>query len=137
MGRSIRMSDKALAWWEAQPEQQTCSDCGKEGSKAYVQPQPAGGALCTDCICRRNERAAEVRKRQLAALPRCEACGRHRGNFRVGRARVLLCGRCKRKAERSFNRGAAALGGMALFMEGPPTHTREAVLSLVKEGGQR
>ena len=30
------------AWWDAQAPEQTCSDCGKTGHRAYVQPQWPG-----------------------------------------------------------------------------------------------
>ena len=97
-----RLTKQQIEWWDAQPQEQICQDCGTRGSKAYVQPQyPDGHALCVDCIVKRNERYRAERKRQLAAMPRCEFCN-HRATWKAGAGPnpALLCGRHLNKAKR-------------------------------------
>ena len=126
-----KCSDKFIAWWDAQPEDQTCRDCGKVGRKAYIQPQRDGGALCTDCISAHNRRAAEVRKAQLAAAPRCDVplC-KYRGAWRTTAA-VLLCTRHRNKARAAARRKVAGIGALALFLPAP-TYSREAILRMAQ-----
>ena len=116
-------TDRQLSkWYEAQPSgTYTCTDCGHQDSKAYVQPQhpyyaegKTGTALCAPCIRKHNEAWKIARKKQLDSEPRCELCNR-RGLWRVGYARVLLCGAHKRKVDQAHNRLAVATGGLALF----------------------
>lgn len=110
----MRTSKACAEWWDAQPDAQICSDCGKTGHKAYIQPQWPGfwkhtpeadrpAALCGNCIGLRNELARRNRKRQLDAMPRCEvpACNR-RGSWKVGTCGALLCGAHKKALFRAF-----------------------------------
>jgi hypothetical protein len=130
-----RLTKAEIAFWDSIPDGavQTCSDCGKQGPKAYVQPQyrNPGTALCSDCINRRNVAAAERRKAQLAAMDRCEVEGcRRRGNWKVGRPPVLLCGRHKAAAMRAYAKHAAG-NPFGLFMPWQPS--RAEVLELATE----
>jgi hypothetical protein len=104
-----RLSKAELTWWEAQAEQQTCSRCGKQGTKAYVQPQyddRHGAALCVNCIALVNAEIRAQRKAQLAREPRCVVAGcKARGAFYVGHSRTLLCAKHKRAALRNAPSG--------------------------------
>lgn len=127
--------DRFAEWWDAQPEQQTCRDCGKEGRKAYIQPQQDGGALCIDCIAAHNARAREARKAQLAAAPRCEVPGcRYRGAWRA--SGVLLCGRHLKRARAEVRRRMAGAGALALFLPGPQW-SRAEILNMARHGTAR
>jgi hypothetical protein len=130
-----------LDYYEAQPRQQTCRDCGEEGDRAYIQPQcprrksdlptwqPC--ALCGPCIGKINSRLDADRKAQLATMDRCEIDHCHRrGAWRV--AGVLLCGAHKRKAQIGHARRAAGMGGLGLFM---PTPCNRADVIAWAEGG--
>lgn len=119
-------TNRQLSWWyEAQPSgTYTCTDCGHQDSKAYVQPQhpyfaegKTGTALCAPCISLHHEAWKIARKKQLDAEPRCELCTR-RGLWYVGQGRVLLCGAHKKKVDRAHNRLAVATGGLSLFQFG-------------------
>jgi len=132
-------------WFGALPERgpYRCVDCGKEGPKAYVQPQAVKAgrgryvtemidgtplALCAECITARNTRARERVKVRRAAEPRCECAGcARRGNYHVGAARVLLCGRHWKRAQHAYNPG-----WLGLFQA--PALDRAAILRLA-EGG--
>lgn len=119
-----RPSEKALCrWYDEQPDgDRPCSDCGKVGPKHYVQPQHpfyAGGvegrSLCGDCIAVKQREHAERRKAQLAARPKCEACGKRPQTWTVCGAQV--CGPCKTRSLRALNKrahgsGLGALGAM-------------------------
>ena len=118
-----------IAWYEKQPRRQVCRDCGKEGDRAYVQPQiprtksdSRRYSLCADCITSINARIDGERKEQLAGLARCEVgpC-QWRGRWEVFAAdrKVLLCGRHKTAVRARHSRGVAASGGLALFMSCP------------------
>ena len=125
--------------YEAQPPgQYTCTDCGHQDDKAYVQPQhpyfaegETGTALCAPCISEHNKAWKIARKKQLDAEPRCELCNR-RGAFRVGVARVLLCGAHKRKAVQAHNELAMASGGLSLFLS-PASYTADDVRRMAKD----
>lgn len=130
----VRMSAKWQAWWAAQPEAQTCRSCGTVETKSYVQPQyDTGSALCCECICAANEKWRTERKAQLAAAPRCEipGCGK-RSTYKVGHAKVGLCGRHMKVAKAAAARSIGDPGPMAyLFMfGGGPVWRREDVLKL-------
>lgn len=112
-------------WWQEQPAEQVCRDCGKRGGRAYVQPQydrhkrcGAGYALCTDCITRLNRDWRVKRKAQLATEPRCEVpnCKR-RGTKRYGWGgdKALLCGQHGKQAERVYQGRCAG----ACWLPGP------------------
>lgn len=107
------MTDKQLLrFWESQPGgPYTCTGCGRVGGKAYVQPQPSGGALCGNCISAHNQRGRASRKAELAALPRCSVPGcTRRGTWRwAGR---LFCGRHLKQARAKH---AASRGIFGLF----------------------
>ena len=131
-----RPTDRALsAWWTAQPDgPHTCADCGRQDSKAYVQPQHpyyAGGvegtALCPDCIALRNERSREARRAQLAAAARCEVprCGRRAAYSHNG---VGICGAHLKRAQGELRRRTASFPG-AMFLP-PPTLGRAALVEL-------
>ena len=125
-------------WFAAQPSgQYTCTDCGHQDSKAYVQPQhpyyaeeKPGTALCAPCISKHHEAWKIARKKQLDAEPRCELCNR-RAAFRVGVTRVLLCGAHKRKAVQAHNELAMASGGLSLFLS-PASYTADDVRRMAK-----
>lgn len=130
-----RMPDWLVQWWDAQPHAQTCRDCGKTGSKHYVQPQPPrrrgepapGFALCSDCISRHNERLRAKRREALALAPRCEVPGcTRRGAFRIGTGRTLMCAAHKDRARRAFMRANAG-NPFALFL--PPPSDRPTVIA--------
>ncbi len=112
----MRMPPWKRDWWTAQPEQQTCRDCGKTGPKHYVQPQPPARrcelathipyALCTDCIAAINRRLRAAHRNRLDAMPRCEAPGCDaRSTWHV--AGVRLCGRHRTAAQTAYERAAA------------------------------
>jgi hypothetical protein len=125
-----RLSNAQVAWWDAQPEAQTCSRCGTAGSKATVQPQyrpKQWAVLCGDCI---NAINVEIRTRNAAALaaaPRCEVpgCGR-RGAWHVGTGRTLLCGTHKR---RSYAGACRANAGNPFGIFVTPPSGRDIVLA--------
>jgi NMD protein affecting ribosome stability and mRNA decay len=131
-----RLTRRQIEWWNAQPDAQTCADCGKQGTKAYVQPQQNmnGAALCVDCIARRNETWRQNRRAQLAAAPRCEVPGcERRGAWHVGAGRVLMCGAHRRRAHLGFHRANSG-NPFALFM--PPPSDRASVLAWAQEAEQ-
>ena len=129
-------------WYDAQPRAQVCRDCGKEGDRAYVQPQAprrkadlAGYvpyALCCDCIMAINRRMDRDRKAQLDAMPRCDVSGcKRRGRWRIGNgpgAKVLVCGSHYTKAKRAWNRRFAG----AMCWLPAPTMSRDAMLELAE-----
>ena len=116
------LSEKHWQWYQSQDKEQTCSICGKQGHRAYVQPQwkasiAAGKviAYCTDCIAALNKEHDIQRKAELAAMPRCEVPGcKRRGSWKA--AGVLLCGAHLKKAKHGHARAASAGGGLALFL---------------------
>jgi hypothetical protein len=125
-------------WIDAQPEQQTCADCGKTGPSYHVQPQwnwakgsgggPLGYALCSDCINARNRQHDAEHKAALALEPRCEVEGcTKRGTYNVGHEPTLLCGWHLRAARKNLYKSQAMLGGLALFL--PIPTNRHAVLA--------
>ncbi|MEW5934130.1 MAG: hypothetical protein AB1816_11160 [Bacillota bacterium] len=92
----------------------TCKRCGQVGQGYYVQPQPpwtGGGALCSDCITEINRQIREERKRQLAAMPRCEVpgCKRRATHCHNGTG---LCGQHFWRANETV---LAKMGGFALL----------------------
>ena len=123
------------AWWlTVQAGEYECADCGRRGPKAYIQPQhPAyaagleGTALCSDCISRRNGRAREARRAQLAAAPRCEVpgCGRRAAFTHNG---VGICGAHIKRAQAELRRRTASFPG-AMFLP-PPTLDRARLVEL-------
>jgi hypothetical protein len=96
----------------------TCRECSKAGQGYYVQPQPAwagGGALCADCINRINRQIREERRRQLAAMPRCEVPGCNR-RATIRHNGTGLCGRHWKRAEAvCMNRLLKQTGGLLMF----------------------
>ena len=132
-------SGQLIKWWQAQPSgTYTCTDCGHQDDKAYVQPQhpyfaegKTGTALCAPCISKHHEAWEIARKKQLDAEPRCELCNR-RGAFRVGVARVLLCGAHKRKAVQAHNRVAMASGGLSLFLS-PASYSADDIKHMAED----
>lgn len=118
-----------IAWYDAQPKAQVCRDCGKDGNRAYVQPQPPRCrrdiathepyALCTDCIGRINRAYDERRKAQLAAMPRCDVDGCNRRSLWLignGPEKVRVCGRCFKRAKGNWDRQFA---GAAIWLPAP------------------
>ena len=82
----------------------TCRRCGRTGQGYYVQPQPDGGALCTECIAEINRQYREERRRQLAAAPRCAVpgCGRRATRWHPRReGGTGLCGHHWRRVEQA------------------------------------
>lgn len=70
------------------------------------------GNSCSDC---HNARVAEyraARKAQLAAMPRCEGCGKARATL-VACGEVGVCKRCLDKARVACRRNLGALAGVA------------------------
>lgn len=125
-----RMSNRDIAWWNAQPEAQTCTECGAAGSKAYVQPQRAGGALCAACITAINTNRQAAHKATLAAMPRCEVRGcNRRGAYHVGNVapRALICKAHLERAQAALQRSFA---GNALALFESPIINREYALEL-------
>lgn len=123
------------AYFDALPNDQTCKECGKRGTKSELHPQvPATRAalaafqpytLCDGCIRRINQEIDHRRRAQLDAAPRCEVpgCTRRRAWNVAG---VQLCGRHKTRAVAGQARAMPALGGIGLFL---PVHfSREDVL---------
>ncbi len=112
-----RMTDRQIAWWNTQPEVQTCSRCGATGTKSYVQPQPRGGALCATCITAHNTQARAARKAELAAMARCEVSGcTRRGSSRVGTyGKRFMCGHHLRRAQDAYQAQIASHGVLGLF----------------------
>ncbi len=127
-----------LEWWNDQPRDQTCTDCGEAGRRDYVQPQhhfyadgATGVALCTDCMNDRRRAARLQRKAAFAARPRCEVDGcSYRGNWRS--FGVLLCGRHLKRAKNAHARNVSSLGGLGLFV--PIDYSREQFLTLAEFG---
>ena len=133
-----RPSDRALcAWWTSLPDgPYKCSDCDRTDSKAYVQPQHPyyasgleGTALCAECIGRRNERAHEARRAQLAAAPRCEVprCHRRAAYTHNG---VGICGAHVTQAQAELRRRTAASGFPGAMFLPPPMLERAALVEL-------
>ena len=120
-------------------EIRTCHDCGTVGPEWEVQLQHPyymdgieGLALCVPCINDRNLRANEARKKQIADLPRCEVPGcTRRGTWRMGYARVLLCGRHSAKVKTRAKNDAANLGAIGLF--GGVDYPRDQMLAIAQE----
>ena len=124
-------------WWDEQDEEQTCTTCGKQGPKHYVQPQhpkhtggPEGTACCSDCYNAAVFARRARRKAELDAMPRCEVPGcKHRGNYRS--AGTLICGRHMKRAQRAHAKNMQGAGWLALFER--PQMTREALLALAQK----
>ena len=111
--------------WEAE---YTCRQCGVHGKGHWVQPQPDGhGALCTDCYNRAVREWREERRRQLAAMPRCEVPGCHRRAtyWHPDRSGVGLCGPHWRRAEAAILRQALSHG---FLLPGVITVSRERLI---------
>lgn len=128
-------------WYSAQPIAQTCRDCGKVGTRGYIQPQPprrraelAGWkpyALCLDCIMASNRATDQRRKAQLAGEARCEVEGcERRGQWHIsnGPAKALVCGAHYKRARLNWDRRHA---GMAWLPA--PIMTREQMLAIASE----
>ena len=109
------MTRRQLERWAATVDWQatyTCRNCGRTGPGHYVQPQPEGGALCTDCINEINRRIREERRRQLAAMPRCAVpgCNRRATVWHPNREHGTgLCGHHWRRAEQEICRRTAGI----------------------------
>ena len=90
-----------------------------------------GGVVCDDCWNTYARARQAIRKRELAAMPRCECCNR-RGTWWV--AGVLLCGHHKRAAEAGATRAVLGGGsvGVALGMFGGIDWRREDILAFAK-----
>lgn len=107
----------------------TCHDCGQTGKAIDVQPQPDGYALCCECINARNARLRAERKKQLAAMPRCEVptCSRRATVYHNGTG---LCGHHWKRAEsRILRRLAASPHGWY----GPIEVSRETLIKAATE----
>jgi len=108
--------------WSAQ---YTCRDCGKQGQGYYVQPQPNGGPLCSDCIAKINRAIDAKHKAELDAMPRCQVPGcTRRGTLRVGTYnRVLMCGAHFNKAQKKLRANTAGMPWLPCDCSGPEAIT--------------
>ena len=90
-----------------------------------------GHRVCCTCWNTYARARQAIRKRELAAMPRCECCNR-RGTWWV--AGVLLCGHHKRAAEAGATRAVLGGGsvGVALGMFGGIDWRREDILAFAK-----
>jgi hypothetical protein len=112
------------------------ADCSKCGRPAAESVNGRNGVICdhlgritgVECVpCwnagveeRRQERAAE-----LAARPRCEACGRKAATWEMhgSDAKVGICGTCKTKVNRRIR---------SYLLFGPPSATRAQILAAAR-----
>ena len=100
-------------WFDSLPAAAiyTCSRCGTTGTKWELNSQyPRPEWYCIECVNAIGRERRSRRKEQLARMPKCEACGKHRGTWRVSRGagEALLCGWCKRKAQSALYRSQGA-----------------------------
>ena len=129
------MNRKALERWAATVDWSatyTCSRCHRTGPGHEVQPQPHGGPLCVGCINEINRQIRAERRRQLAAMPRCEVpgCSRRATVWHPRReGGTGLCGRHWKRAERAIY---ASMGAFPLF--GVVILDREALIRAALEG---
>ena len=130
--------DKWTRWaetvdWSAE---YTCRECGKVGPGHYVQPQPpwaGGGALCADCINAINRRHREERRKQLAAMPRCEVpgCRARATHYHNGTG---LCGRHWKRASNAITAEMLAqTGGVPLWIGGPVVIPKERLIAAAQQ----
>lgn len=130
-----RPSQRALRqWWADQPARdRTCTDCGRTGPQAYIQPQHPyyaqgreGTARCAECITAANARIRAEHKAKLALAPRCEVAGcAARGTWRFLAGGLLLCGRHRNALKRNHERTLATSGLFLSGMIGSATYTRD------------
>ena len=133
----MRPSTQQLRRWAARVDWSatyTCGRCGRTGPGYHVQPQPEGGALCTECINAINAEIRQARRRQLAAMPRCAVPGcRHRATrWHPNREHGTgLCGLHWRRAERTLLARMAATG---LLLVGAVVVSREELVQAATGG---
>ena len=95
-----------------------CEICGKDETIHKVIGVGDGVGRCCDCHNAAVEASRAARAAELAARPKCRACGERPCTWVV--AGVDLCGWCKRKVERRANSRhraprSAGLAGLAMF----------------------
>ena len=136
----MRLPQWQIDWYQSQPQAQICRDCGKNGARAYVQPQPPPRkrdiathepyALCCDCIMRLNRASDDRRKAELDAMPRCEVDGcSQRGSWLIGNGeKARVCGRHFNRAKRNWD---VQFAGATIWLPAP-TISKAGMLDLAK-----
>ena len=132
-----------IAWWDAQPEQQTCRYCGVVGGKDYTQPEvpnrrgeTSASARCVSgpCADKRHAEYRAARKAELGAERRCEVPGcSRRGSWTLAHV-LLVCGSHRKKIEGAAYRKVAGSGLGCLALGGAgPVYNRGSLLALAQQ----
>jgi hypothetical protein len=113
-------------------ELQDCATCGKPASEtrsgyhAEVRdPDGTRYAQCVECWNASVEEYRRQRKAELAARPKCEACGRKPRTYVLAGsdAQVSLCGTCRNRVNRVIR---------APMLFGPPSASRARILEVAR-----
>jgi hypothetical protein len=114
-------------------ERQDCATCGKPASEARggrhgCVTDPETGTSRSECVPCWNasvEAYRAQRKAELAARPKCEACGRKPQTWTLGGsdAQVSLCGTCKNRVNRTIR---------APMLFGAPSASRARILEVAR-----
>jgi len=114
-------------------ERQDCKTCGKPASESLGGRNghihdPATGehyAQCVPCWNASVEADRAQRKAELAARPKCEACGRkpHTWTLAASDGQVSVCGTCRNRVNRVIR---------APMLFGPPSASRGRILEVAR-----
>lgn len=106
----------------------TCQTCHhNEADECIRSAEP----MCISCYNQSVRDAADARKAQLAAMPRCECCGKARGTVQV-LGKVLMCGRCYKRLQTNAMRSTPA-NLRALSMFAPVAYSRDDLLQIARQ----
>ena len=115
-------------------ERRDCATCGSPASSArggrHGCVTDVEGNARSECVPCWNASVAEYerqRKAELAARPKCEACGRTPQTWTLGGsdAQVSLCGTCKNRVNRTIR---------SPMLFGPPSASRARILEVARAG---
>ena len=114
-------------------ERQDCVTCGTPASESIsgrngLIHDPAAGthyAQCCACWNASVEADRAARKAELAARPKCEACGRKPRTYVLAGsdAPVSVCGTCRNRVNRTIR---------APMLFGPPSASRARILEVAR-----
>lgn len=118
MGGFYRIEDASGAAPAAAPIRHPCERCATGSvadgcEKSVRHPDGRLETVCCECWNRSVYERRAARKAQLAAMERCEFCGR-RATYTAGRA-VAVCGVHLKAARRGQARQMAGLGNLAFL----------------------
>ena len=113
-------------------ERQDCATCGTPASEArggrngcVTDADGNSRSECVPCWNASVEAYRAARKAELAARPKCEACGRkpHTWTLAGADGRVSLCGTCRNRVNRTIR---------TPMLFGPPSASRARILEVAR-----